>query len=59
MRPKVYDYELTNTKCLHVKLIHKHPIMAKYVVGDVIAIFKYIPEGASKCNIVKLKKKEF
>ena len=30
--------------------------MAKCVVGDVIAVFKYIPKGTSKCNIVKLKK---
>ena len=52
------DYELTNTKRFHVKLIHKHPIMAESVVGDVIAVFKHIPKGTSKCNIVKLKKRQ-
>ena len=31
--------------------------MAESVLGDVIAVFKYIPKGTSKCNIVKLKKK--
>ena len=29
--------------------------MAESVVGDVIGVFKYIPKGTSKCNIVKLK----
>ena len=33
--------------------------MAESVVGDVIAVFKYIPKGTSKCNIVKLKKESF
>ena len=33
--------------------------MAENVLGDVIAVFKYIPKGTSKCNIVKLKKKSF
>ena len=56
--PRVYDYELTNTKWFHVKLIHKHPIMAESVVCDVIAVFKYITKGTSKCNVVKLKKRE-
>ena len=51
------DYELTNTKRFHVKLIHKHPIMAESVMGDVIAVFKHIPKGTSKGNIVKLKKR--
>ena len=31
--------------------------MAESVVGDVIAVFKYITKGTSKCNIVKLKKR--
>ena len=31
--------------------------MAEGVLGDVIAVFKYIPKGTSKCNIVKLKKR--
>ena len=31
--------------------------MAESVVGDVIAVFKYIPKGTSKCNIVKLKER--
>ena len=57
--PRVYDYELTNTKWFHVKLIHKHPIMAESVLGDVIGVFKYITKRTSKCNIVKLKNKSF